>query len=384
MARKFMNGNTAIAYGVRLSGTEVIAAYPITPQTKIVEQIAEFVAKGEMNAEYIKVESEHSALSACLGASTAGARTFTATSSHGLAYMFEMLHYVSGGRFPVVMAVSNRSVGPPWNIWCDHQDSVSVRDTGWVQIYVETAQEALDACIMAFKIAEETVLPVMVCLDGFTLSHTDEMVDIPDQVEVDAFLPLYRPENRLNDKSPQTLCAGAAPDLYQEFRFQQQGAMEAAKGVILRVCGEFKKQFGRDYGGLTQEYKCGDAEVVLLLMGAATSTAKDVVDDLRKRGRKAGVVRIRSLRPFPREDIRVIASRVQAVGVLDRNISYGYEGALFSEVKGGLFDLEGAPPVKGYVTGLGGRDIRAEDLEQIFEQLFNVTKAGPERLEKRD
>lgn len=374
MSREFIDGNTAVAYGVKLSRTEVIAAYPITPQTKIVEQIADFVAKGEMHAEYVKVESEHSALSACLGASAVGARTFTATSSQGLAYMFEMLHYVSGGRFPVVMAVSNRAVGPPWNIWCDHQDSVSVRDTGWVQLYVETSQEALDACIMAFKIAEETALPVMVCLDGFTLSHTNELVDVPDQAGVDAFLPQYRPQNLLDAGHPRTLCAGAMPDLYQEFRLQQQDAMENAKGTILRVCGEFKEYFRRDHGGLTEEYRCEDADAVLVLMGAVASTAKDVVDALRKAGSKAGVLRIRSLRPFPREDIQALTSRVRAVGVLDRDISFGYEGALFSEVKAALLDVREAPPVKGYVTGLGGRDIRPEDIERMFEELFEMAK----------
>lgn len=379
MARKFLNGNAATAYAVKLCRAEVVAAYPITPQTKIVEKVAELIADGEMEAEYVKVESEHSAMSACLGASSTGARVFTATSSQGLAYMHEMLHYVAGGRFPVVMAVVNRSLGPPWGIWVDHQDSISNRDTGWIQFYVESAQEALDATIMAFRVAEdpEVLTPVMICSDAFIVSHTDEPVDAPDQEEVDAYLPPYRPADFMDVDNPKTFCAGVAPDGYMEVKYQQQLAIQRSAGVIRRACREFAGRFGRDYGDLVEEYRCDGARAVLVALGSSAGTAREVVDRLREEGLAAGLLRVRSFRPFPADEIRRVARNAGAIGVLDRDVSYGYEGAVFSEVKAALYGQETAPPVLNFVAGLGGRDITAGDIREMFVKILEAQGRAP-------
>ncbi|MBE3572288.1 MAG: pyruvate ferredoxin oxidoreductase [Moorella humiferrea] len=378
--RAYLNGNEAVAAAVKLARAEVVAAYPITPQSTIVEKIAEYIAEGSMAADYIRVESEHAALAACYGAAVTGTRVFTATSSQGLAYMFEMLHYVSGCRIPMVMAVANRGLAAPWTIWADHQDAVACRDTGWIQLYVETAQEALDTCLQAYKIAAhpEVLTPVMVCLDGYVLSHTEEIVDVPDQEAVDRFLPPYRPEYKVDTGRPYVFGVGAGPDVYPAFKFYQQQSMMKAKEVIKEIDREFANLFRRSYGGLVDPYCCSDAEVILVVMGATAGTAREVVDFMRRQGERVGLLRLRSFRPFPVEDLKELLRGAKAVAVLDRDCSFGYEGVLATEVKAALAELPARPQVAGFIGGLGGRDLTPEDLAGIFRQCL----AGVRRLDK--
>lgn len=362
--KKVIMGNHAAAYGAQLARAEVVAAYPITPQTQTVEKIAEMVASGEMKAEYIKVESEHSAMAACIGASSAGARAFTATSSQGLALMHELLHWAAGARLPIVMTNVNRAMAPGWNIWSDQNDSLAQRDTGWMQIYCESNQEVLDTIIQSFKISERVLLPTMVCLDGFALSHTYEIVDIPCQEAVDAFLPKYEPEYKLDTKKPGTFGAMIFPEWYYEMRYKMQEAMEEAKSAIAEVNSEFHQHFGRKYG-LIEEYRCDGAETIMIASGTIASTAKDAIDSLRDAGENVGLVRVRVFRPFPLEEIRSIAENAGKVGVIDRNISFGYEGIFFSETKAALYSMENPPKMCGFIAGLGGRDVTPEDIEEM-------------------
>lgn len=378
--RAYLNGNEAVAAAVKLARAEVVAAYPITPQSTIVEKIAEYIADGSMAADYIRVESEHAALAACYGAAVTGTRVFTATSSQGLAYMFEMLHYVSGCRVPMVMAVANRGLAAPWTIWADHQDAVACRDTGWIQLYVETAQEALDTCLQAYKIAAhpEVLTPVMVCLDGYVLSHTEEIVDVPEQEAVDRFLPPYRPEHKVDTERPYVFGVGAGPDVYPAFKFYQQQAMLKAKDVIKEIDREFATIFRRSYGGLVDPYYCNDAEVILVVMGATAGTAREVVDLLRQQGARVGLLRLRSFRPFPVEDLKAALGNAKAVAVLDRDCSFGYEGALATEVKAALAELSVRPQVAGFIGGLGGRDLTPAELAGIFRHCLE----GVRRLDR--
>lgn len=376
--RDYRNANEAVALAVRLARVDVVAAYPITPQTAIVEEIAAQMARGELDAEYIRVESEHSALAACFGAAVAGARVFTATSSQGLAYMYEMLHYASGSRVPVVMAVVNRGLAAPWTIWNDHQDSISCRDTGWIQLYVETAQEALDAVLQAYRIAEDArvLTPVMVCLDGFVLSHTEEVVEIPRQEEVDRFLPPYRPVHCVDTQRPAVFVPGVGPDLYPSYKQAQQVAMEKAREVIKEADEEFGALFGRRYGGLVEPYRCEGARAVLVTLGSVTSTAREVVDRLRQKGHEVGLLRLRALRPFPTREVREVLGEVEVAAVLDRNCSFGLEGAVCTEVKAALYGLVRPPRVLGFIRGLGGQDITQKDIEEIFRQALSFSAGG--------
>src|SRR5512136_3339945 len=333
MKKTVMTGNYAAAHAVKLADVKVVAAYPITPQTSVIEKISEFVAKGEMNAEYIKVESEHSAMSACIGASTAGVRTFTATSSQGLLYMHEMLHWASGSRLPIVMVQVNRALAPPWTIWTDQNDSISQRDTGWIQFYCENNQDILDTVLQAYRVAEDqrVLLPAMVCYDGFELSHTSMPVEIPEKKDVDAFLPPYNPANALIDlERPTTIGSLVSPDLYMEFRNLIQEAMENAKQVAEEVAEDFSWRFNRDYEGQLECYKCKGAEVVIVSMGALSSEAKEAVDRLRKEKLAVGAVKVKLFRPFPKEKILGFGKRLKAFVVVDRNISFGMEGVLFT------------------------------------------------------
>ncbi|BCV22294.1 pyruvate ferredoxin oxidoreductase [Moorella sp. Hama-1] len=385
--RAYLNGNEAVATAVRLARTEVVAAYPITPQSTIVEKIAEYIADGSMAADYIRVESEHAALAACYGAAVTGTRVFTATSSQGLAYMYEMLHYVSGCRVPLVMAVANRGLAAPWTIWADHQDAIACRDTGWIQLYVETAQEALDTCLQAYKIAAhaEVLTPVMVCLDGYVLSHTEEIVDVPEQEAVDRFLPPYQAAYAVDPERPYVFGVGAGPELYPAFKYHQQQALLRAQEVIKEVDREFGAQFDRTYGGLVDPYYCDDADVILVLMGATAGTAREVVDDLRRQGERVGLLRLRSFRPFPVADLRAVLTAAGVVAVLDRDCSFGYEGVLATEVKAALYGSPapvasrsesqwGQPLVAGFVGGLGGRDIGPADLAGIYRQCLEALR----------
>lgn len=368
--KKVIMGNHGAAYGAMLARAEVVAAYPITPQTQTVEKISELVATGEMKAEYIKVESEHSAMAACIGAAAAGARAFTATSSQGLALMHELLHWAAGARLPIVMTNVNRALAPGWNIWSEQNDSLAQRDTGWMQIYCESNQEVLDSIIQSYKISEKVLLPTMVCLDGFSLSHTYEIVDIPDQALVDSFLPKFDPEYKLDTENPRTFGAMTSPDWYFEMRYKIQEAMEQAKTLMVEINDEFQQKFGRRYG-LVEEYRCEGAETVIIASGSIAGTAKDVIDSLRDSGKNVGLIRVRAFRPFPREELRNILKDVKRVGVIDRNISFGHEGIFFTETKGAIYTLANLPEIYGFIAGLGGRDVTPEDIEEMLDMTIS-------------
>lgn len=360
---KFISGNIAVAEAVKRIDIDVVSAYPITPQTHVVEYISQYIADGEMDASFIKVESEHSALSVCAGAAAVGSRTFTATSSQGLALMHEVLFAVSGCRLPIVMSVSNRALSAPLNIWCDHSDSMAQRDSGWIQLYCENAQEVFDTTIQAFRIAEHknVYLPVMVNLDGFFLSHTYEKVLVEDKEAVQEFVPEFKPRFKLDPDFPSAIGAYAFPEYYAEFKRQQVEGMRCALRVIPRIGEEFGRKFGRSYG-LIEEYRVEDAEIVLITMGSIAGAAKSVVDELRKQGKKVGHLKLRTFRPFPKKILQTALRNASIVGVLDRSVSFGAGGPVAIEVRAAL-DI----PVLGFVAGLGGRDILVEELEQMFK-----------------
>jgi pyruvate ferredoxin oxidoreductase alpha subunit len=380
--KKFITGNTAVAHAVRLSGVGVIAVYPITPQTPIAETLATFVGSGQLDAEYIRVESEHSALAACLGGCMAGVRSFTATASHGLAYMHEMLTYVAGGRFPIVLAIAGRSIGPPWSIWGEQQDSIQQRDTGCIQIYVETAQEAFDTILQAFKIAENprVFTPVLVCLDGFHVSHAQELVEVSTLDEVRKFLPPFNTSVTLDPDEPMSLAIGASGKQYATWRFEQYQALEAARTVIEEVDREFGEVFGRSYGGLVDAYRCDQAELIIVIMGSFAGMARDVVDSMRSKGVKAGLLRLRAFRPFPSEAVRNYLSSTRNVIVIDRDFSYGNEGAVCTEVRAAIFNLSSPPTILNFIGGLGGADITAEEIESLAEKFMRKGIEGDHKV----
>lgn len=374
---KMLTGNYSSAWGAKLARAQVVAAYPITPQTTIVEKIAEFIANGEFEGKYIRVESEHSAMAACIAAENTGVRTFTATSSHGLALMHEMLHWAAGARLPIVMSVVNRALGPPWSIWSDQQDTISQRDTGWIQIYTENNQEVLDSILMAYRISENenVLLPSMVVEDAFILSHTMEPVDIPDQDIVDKFLPKYEPKYKLDPKIPVGFGSLVMPEgPFMEYKRKGEEAMKNALKIIDDVDILFKETFGRSYGGTIEKYKLEDAEYVLVIMGSVASTAKEVVDKLRLEGKKVGLLRVRSFRPFPYDKLKNLLRNRKSIGVFDRSYTFGYGAALFTEVRSALYGF--STPVKGYIGGLGGRDITENIIEKIFLDLIKIGESG--------
>lgn len=379
--KKVLMGNHAVSWGARLSRAEVISAYPITPQTQIVEALSEMCASGELAARFIKVESEHSAMAACIGASATGARTFTATSSQGLALMHELLHWAAGGRHPVVMANINRALGPGWNIWTDQNDSLSQRDTGWIQLYCETGQEVLDTTIQAFRLAELVDLPVMLVLDAFYLSHTSEPVDIPDQEAVDAFLPKRTPGTILDPDDPHAFGALVRPDAYMEMRWQQQEAMHAARETFDRIDADWEEQFGRRYGAI-EAYRTNEADLLIVTSGTITSTARYVVDQRRDRGERVGLVKIKMFRPFPTESLRSVLAGVPRVAVLDRNISPGHGGIFAEEIRSALFDVppDDRPLLYGYVVGLGGRDVTPAVVDEIIDETREAPRPTREDL----
>lgn len=376
--KKVIVGNHAVSWGARLARVEVISAYPITPQTQVVEELSEMCADGRLAARFIKVESEHSAMAACVGASAAGARAFTATSSHGLALMHEMLHWATGGRHPIVMANINRAMGPGWNIWTDQNDSLSQRDTGWLQLYCETNQEVLDTTIQAFKLAEAVDLPVMLVLDAFYLSHTAEPVDIPDQEVADAFLPAREARFRLDVENPQAFGALVRPDSYMEMRWQQQEAMAQARTVFEDVERDWARLTGRRYGA-AEAYRVEGATLLLVTSGTITSTARFVVDRRRALGEAVGLVKVKMFRPFPTAILRNLLAGVGRVAVLDRNISPGHGGIFAEEIRAALYDLPAAdrPELFGYIVGLGGRDVTPAVIDEIIDRTGR--SATPER-----
>ncbi len=376
-----MMGNHAVSWGARLARSEVISAYPITPQTQVVEELSEMCGDGRLEAKFIKVESEHSAMAACIGASAAGARAFTATSSQGLALMHEMLHWAANGRHPVVMADINRAMGPGWNIWTDQSDSLSQRDTGWVQLYCETNQEVLDTTVMAFKLAEALDLPVMLVLDAFYLSHTSEPVDIPDQEVVDAFLPPRQARYKLDVNDPHSFGALVRPDAYMEMRWHLQEAMGRVEAVWREVEEDWVRACGRRYGAV-EGYRLDDAAMVLVTSGTITSTARYVVDRLRERGEAVGLVKVKMFRPFPAASLRGLLGGVERVAVLDRNLSPGRGGIFAEELRAALYSGNGfpRPEVYGYVVGLGGRDVTPPVIEDIVKRTWQASGSEREDL----
>lgn len=372
MVLKVISANQAVAEAAKLAKPKVIPVYPITPQTSISEYLAKFVADGELKAEYIRVESEHSAMSACVGASGAGVRVFTATSSQGLALMHEIVYAAAGLRNPIVMANANRALSAPLSIWNDQQDSIAERDSGWMQIYVENGQEALDSVLLSYRVSEDrdVLLPSMVCLDGFILTHTVEPVDIPSQEDVDSFLPEFQPQVMLDPDEPMSLGTFTDPDYYMEARYEVEKAMERSRKIIERACREFSEMFGREYG-LVEEYRCEDAEIILVAMGSVCSTLREVIDELRDNGKAVGLLKVRVHRPFPAEEIKRAVRNASKVAVLDKNITFSVGGALYTEISALLGDRE----VYGFIVGLGGRDITPAHIEEIVRRTENPERS---------
>ncbi|MCK4571893.1 MAG: pyruvate ferredoxin oxidoreductase [Candidatus Stahlbacteria bacterium] len=371
--RKVIIGNHALSYGAMLSRAQVIAAYPITPQTEVIELLSEMCANGELDAKFIKVESEHSAMTACVGASATGVRTFTATSAQGLALMHEVLHWAVGARTPVVMGNINRAMAPPWTIWTEQTDSLSQRDTGWMQIYCQNNQEVLDSVIQAYKVAEQVKLPAMVILAAFVLSHTSETVEMPEQEKVDEFLPPYELEYKIDPDDPHAFGGLTGPDGYFELRYIIQKAIEDAIPKWEEVGEEFGKLFGRSYG-LVETYKIEDAKELIISSATVASTARSAIDYLREKGKKVGLLRIRVFRPFPAEKVKSLLSAIDKAIVIDRNISFGASGIFYQEVKAACYNEKNKPPIFGVITGLGGRDVGKKDIIDIYEYVMKQDK----------
>lgn len=375
MRREFWSGNMAAAQAAKLARCQVIAAYPITPQTHTVEYISEFIANGELHAELVKVESEHSALSVCAGASAVGARAFTASCSQGLQLMSEVLYFTSGMRFPVVMAIAHRTLSVPVNIWPDHQDTLVNRDCGWIQIYTNSIQEVYDQTLMAFRISEDNdvCLPIMVSYDGFILSHASEAVDTIEQGEADGFIPKPGKTDRpiMDPAHPLQFGEVLFPNWYPDYEYKKHMALVNSKEVIQRVYEEFEKRFGRKYG-LIDTYRCEDADVIFLGLGSMMSTTKWIVERLREQGEKVGQLNIRAFRPLPEEEIAKAVANAKTLAVLDRDIGYGTSGMVFSDITRILNNREKMPKALNFIIGLGGKDI----VPQTIENCYTIAKAG--------
>ncbi|GAB4310358.1 MAG: pyruvate synthase subunit PorA [Promethearchaeota archaeon] len=392
--RLVLTGNYAAAWGARCAKVDVISAYPITPQTTVVEKLSEFVGKGKMpGTKYLTVESEHSVMGSQVGASTAGARCFTATSGQGLLYMAEMVHWAAGARLPIVTTIASRGIAPPWNIWADFSDVISMRDSGWMISFASTHQEILDSVLMAYRIAEDkrVLLPHFVTYGGFVLSHTSKPVTVPAQKVVDEYLP-PKPENGwphifLDPDRPMMHGNLILPSgFYAEFRMKIHDAHQKAKPVIREAIADFAEKFGRDYQGLLYEYRCEDAKVALINIGGLAKQCEVAVDEMREEGYKVGCVALRYFRPFPTEEIVDLARRIPVLGVCDRDMAYGSPtgGAVSSDVAAALFQahLPGEPTVLPIVAGLGGRDVTVEQQKEMFAKLVNMRESGeqPEGL----
>jgi pyruvate ferredoxin oxidoreductase alpha subunit len=373
MVKKFLSGNEAFAYGVCLAKPHVISAYPITPQTTVVEKLSEMVECGMLKSEFVHVESEHSALTCAIGASSVGARAFTATSSQGLLYMAEGLTYASGGRFPIVMMNANRSTALPWNIYGDQRDSLSLLDHGWIQAYAEDAQEALDLALMGFYIAEhkDVLTPYMANLDGFTLTHTYETVEVPEAEDADRFLPPFVTDNKMDVDNPKNLGFTAGPDTNTEFKYLEHQGILNVRAVVKECEDKFYEIFKRRYTGLTENYRTEDADYVIVTLGTIAGLCRDVVDELREKGVKAGLIRIRYVRPFPDAELTDALKNVKALAVLEKDISFGNEGTVYTNVNSALLKAELGVKTSNYIAGLGGRNIEKEQIEAIFDDLKN-------------
>lgn len=374
------SGNVAAATAVKLARAEVIAAYPITPQTPLTEKLSQMIDAGEMDAEYVAVESEHSALAVCIGAASAGVRPFTATSANGLLYMSEQVHWAAGARLPLVMCVVNRGVGAPWTVWNDHQDAISQRDAGWIQIFVKDHQEIVDTTIKAFRLAEEVSIPVMVCYDGYYLSHTYMPYEVPEQEMVDRFLPAYHYNHTLNPEHPENLNSVTMPDSridvhgdvapsYMDIRHNLHQELIESAGRFEQIDTEFQAIFGRGGNPLMEPYQCEDADFIVVAMGTLANQFKDVIDRLRKEnGIKVGVLAIHMYRPFPNEIVCQALENIRGVVVYEKALSYGNQGALFGDIKAALYPSDKRPVVENYIIGLGGREIRTEELYDTLKR----------------
>ena len=379
MKRVSLSGNHAVAYAVKMADVDVIAAYPITPQTTIVEKLSEFVANGELEAEYINVESEHSALSACVGASLTGARVFTATSAQGLAYMHEVLFMASGLRTPIVMANVNRALSTPINIWNDHSDAMVERDAGWIQLWTTSAQEAFDTTLEAFKIAESVQLPVMVNLDGYIVSHTYEPVILPDEGLVREYIPSKPMLNRVSLRLSYSTGVLGPPEYYYEMKYQAVEAMERSRETIRKIEKDFGERFGREYKEVGV-YMMEDADLALVIMGGLTGTARVVAEALRKEGERVGVLSIRCFRPFPKSEVAKALEGVKGVGVVDRAVTPGAPShPLYTDIAATLYESTKRPLLQSFVAGLGGRDVSVYDFKAMFSLVKNVVRDGRQR-----
>ncbi len=387
---KIITGNETAALAAKLCKVQVIAAYPITPQSKIPETLSSYVESGQLDAEFVRVESEHTAMGVCISASLVGARVFTATSANGLAYMNEQLHWAAGARVPIVMAVANRGLGAPWTILNDMQDTLSQRDTGWIQLYCKNNQEILDKIILAFKLAEKVLVPIMVCFDGFRLSHTVMPVKVPGQQEIDEFLPPFEPVYEIDPDNPININPVVMTDplpgpdgelcpSYMGFRRRLQETHENVLSVYREVATEFAEKFGRDYSDPLYRYRADDAEILFVAQGSVASEATAATDILREKGIKIGVLGLNIFRPFPAKELAEASGKAGILAVFEKGISYGYEGVLCTELKAALYSYNGhRPEVLNFIVGLGGKDLNPQDLVNAIDDVMTKTKEGHE------
>lgn len=375
--KDFMSGNDGVAHAVKLCRTPLIAAYPITPQTSIYERLSSWEASGQLKGIMMRTESEHSAMASCIGASLTGVRTFTATSSQGLALMHEMLHFAAGCRLPIVMANVNRIISAPWGFWADHLDSLSQRDTGWIQFYVENGQEALDTVIQAYRIAEQVYLPVMICLDAFFVSHFVEPLDIPEQEPVDAFLPPLDLPHRLDVDKPGFLVPVVSSENYRHYKHSAQMGMNSVKEIALSVDREFKSKFGRGYG-ILESILLDDADVVVVTTGSMTSTARLAIAKMREEGKRIGLLKLRMFRPFPVEALQIALAGKKKIVVIDRNFSVGGGGIFCQELKSALIHSSDHPLIFSYIAGIGGTDVTPETIRKIAIEVLEKSEPADE------
>jgi pyruvate ferredoxin oxidoreductase alpha subunit len=371
--KKVMDGNTAVAYGAKLARVQVVPAYPITPQSAIAETLARFINEGSLKAKYLRAESEHSALSAAVGASLVGARAFTATASVGLALMNEITGVAAGSRLPIVMAIANRALCSPWSLWCDHSDTMSVRDQGWIQLYAENCQEALDFILIAYRVAEDPLvqLPCMVAEDGFFLSHMQDTVIVPEAEQADLYLPpRCAGYLRLDPAEPVAANILTGPDRFTGPKYAMAEAMDRVHRVLPEAFSEFKRIFGREYSPVMQ-YRCEDAETVIVALGSVNGTLRESVKEMRAAGDKVGLLRVVSYRPFPYEELRRAVGKARNVVVIDRSPSLGEMGPLHQDVRSALYGLTPSPKVSGYVLGLGGKDISQDDIANVLRHALS-------------
>ena len=382
------SGNVAAATGVKLARAQVIAAYPITPQTPLTEKLSEFVESGQLEAQYIPVESEHSAMAVCIAASTAGTRAFTATSANGLLYMVEQLHWAVVARLPFVMCVATRGIGAPWTVWNDQQDSMSQRDVGWIQLYANDYQQIIDSVLKAFKLAQTVSIPVMVCYDGYLLSHTYMPFDRPEQAGVDAFLPPFAPTNFLDPENPGNFNTVTLPDVrpgvdgtlqpgYIEIRHNLHQDLRGALATYEEIDREFAERFGRGGNPFIEPYRCDDARFVAVAIGSLSYQLRDVIDQMREDGVAIGVMGVQMYRPFPDEAIAKALAGKECVIVLEKALSYGNQGPLYGDIKSALYRLDNRPILHNYILGLGGREIRTQQLLDVLTE----SCAKPEAIE---